>query len=94
MAEQPKGQQCGNCRYFIEETEENYSGCRRYPPSHESGDEDEPYHWYDTTHAESWCGEWTPANPETVDEGAMTLARMVLLGDLTAARALADKLRE
>lgn len=41
-----------------------------------------------------WCGEYQPANPETVSEGAATMARLVLLGDMTAARALADKLRE
>jgi hypothetical protein len=39
-----------------------------------------------------WCGEYQPANPETVEQGAAVMARLVLMGDLGAARALADKL--
>lgn len=45
-------------------------------------------------HANGWCGEHAPANPETATQAAVTLARFVLLGDLAAAQALADCLRE
>lgn len=41
-----------------------------------------------------WCGDHEPKQPETVTEGARTLARHVLAGDLTAARALIDNLHE
>lgn len=49
---------------------------------------------YPEMHTYQWCGEYAPANPETVEDGAAVMARLVLLGDLTAARALADKLKE
>jgi hypothetical protein len=71
--------------------------CLRYPPTiyyHPGyvpeGDATE----FPRIASHGWCGEWSPASPETVDEGAAVMARMVLLGDMTAARALADKLRE
>jgi hypothetical protein len=63
--------------------------CYRFPPS-AAQDVSRFPRVFDTT----WCGEWSPAAPQTLDEGATTLARLVLLGDLTAARALADRLRE
>lgn len=92
MADAPGGQNCGSCRYHGRANGHGYSDCRRHPPvlgghSHDSSQ-------FPRCHADSWCGEWQKANPETVSEGAATLARLVLLGDLTAARALADKLRE
>lgn len=39
-----------------------------------------------------WCGEWQAANPTTVDDAAVVMARSVLAGDAGAGRALADKL--
>ncbi len=69
--------------------------CRRYPPllvtegTRHTGHSNSP-----DVQPENWCGEWAPANPETIEDGCVVLARLVLLGDLTAARALADKLRE
>jgi hypothetical protein len=91
MAEPPKGQSCETCRYHYV-SKGNVNRCRRYPPQIAEGANSfcvsvDPV-------AVDWCGEWAPTNPETVEEGAATMARLVLLGDLTAARALADKLRE
>ena len=43
---------------------------------------------------DGFCGEYQPGSPETVDDVALAMARCVMLGDMTAARALADKLRE
>lgn len=95
MADQPEGQRCETCRYWKEAPDEAtnaYGGyCRRYPPSiPDNGDGGD----FPDIGAAAWCGEWAPANPETVEEGAAIMARLVLLGDLTAARALADKLKE
>lgn len=90
-----EGQRCETCRFYARYDEESaphvYSGeCVRYPPSvPDDGD-----NLFPQVLSKTWCGEYQPANPETVTEGAATLARLVLLGDLTAARALADKLRE
>lgn len=73
--------------------------CRRYPPvplrmREEDSNPYEHHSGYADTYNTSWCGDWAPANPQTVTDGAATLARLVLLGDLTAARALADALKE
>lgn len=97
----PKGQRCDNCRYYLKREpgelvpvdNPHITGfCRRHPPriielAQRMGS-------IPGITADSWCGEWAPAKPQTVTEGAATLARLVLLGDLTAARALADKLKD
>jgi hypothetical protein len=99
---QPPTQSCGNCRYFVPLPEEDnsvgdtrYDGeCRRYPlhiPFDNAGAVDADWPCIDTG---MWCGEWAPENPETIDEACATLARFVLLGDRTAACALADKLKD
>lgn len=95
MAEPPKGQKCENCRYHY--TVASYNGdilhkCRRYPP--QMIETENAFGASRDPAATDWCGEWSPENPETIEEGAATLARMVLLGDLTAARALVDRLLE
>jgi hypothetical protein len=46
------------------------------------------------TRSTQWCGEWSAANPQTVDDAATVMARHVLAGDAGAARQLADKLIE
>lgn len=104
MAEQPPTQRCENCRYwqerpgvFVPDSRERIQvgRCSRYPPLHHSEPDGlNALSWSPRTRADAWCGEWSPADPETVEDGAATMARLVLLGDLTAARALADKLRE
>lgn len=94
MAEHPKGQSCANCRYAEDAETDSVLPicCVRYPPIRVST-EDRAGFW-PRVESSDWCGEWAPENPETLDEGAAIMARYVLLGDLTAARALADKLRE
>lgn len=95
MADIPEGQCCEKCRYYYttDDTGDDAARCRRYPPVVAPDTED--YRWADPfTFPYEWCGEYAPANPETVTDGCVTLARLVLLGDLTAARALANKLRE
>jgi hypothetical protein len=105
MAEQPPTQRCENCRFWQErdgifvlneDDEPTQVGrCRRHPPAHHSEPgEVNALAWAPRLRADSWCGEFAPADPETIEDGAATLARFVLLGDKTAARALADKLRE
>ncbi len=106
MATQPEGQNCETCRYWwrmpnqtnaLGQPRTDLGRCRRYPPHLQL-----PSYQQDTevramtpvTLNEFWCGEYAPANPETVTEGAATMARLVLLGDLTVARALADHLKE
>lgn len=93
MADNPKGQSCKNCLYYREGDEINNRYCVRNPP--QWSEENEVGYFGDAGWREdTWCGEWAPANPDTVDEAARTLARFVLLGDLTAARALVDRLKE
>jgi hypothetical protein len=103
VAEQPTGQRCENCRYWLgTQRDSHYDDarddvvmlgyCRARAPRR-LGPSDE-YGLFALTAGDEWCGEYAPANPETVTEGAATMARLVLLGDLTAARALADKLKE
>jgi hypothetical protein len=105
MADKPKHQECGNCRYFQTraryvnkdgtlEYSDSENVCKRNPPSFVATTRVMHGAGYPATYSQQWCGEWAPANPETVEDGAATIARLVLLGDLTAARALADKLRE
>ncbi len=95
MASIPEGQHCGTCRYVG-----NLSGtdalfmCLRNPPTVVEIQGGEVITRFPRVNSTQWCGEHTPANPQTIDEGAVTMARFVLLGDKTAARALADKLKE
>jgi hypothetical protein len=81
----PFGQCCKTCRFWIDRSIDNPFGedgvCKAHPA-------EEPMDAHD------WCGEYATDNPQTVTESAATLARFVLLGDMTAARALADNLRE
>lgn len=103
MADQPPTQSCGNCRYmqacsvWSEDGTIRYQDmrpvCKRNPPAAHQRIALEG-NGYPQTHVSQWCGEWAPAAPETISDGCVTLARLVLLGDLTAARALADKLKE
>ena len=90
------GQKCENCRYSSLRSGPTTSGktlkCRRLPPQLYEGERYGMTDFPDVFNGD-WCGEYQPADPETVSEGAATLARMVLLGDMTAARALADKLK-
>ncbi len=92
MAKNPVGQGCENCRYgrnigkYSKDNEYLVGWCQRYPPDVDG--------IFPNTGVGEWYGEWAPENPETIDEGCAIMARLVLLGDLTAARALADKLRE
>lgn len=96
MPGQPSDRFCGNCRFGIDEDDnlgdEDELYCQRNPviPNGDPG----TLGTFPITHTYWWCGEWQPTDPQTVPEGAATLARLVLLGDLTAARALADKLKE
>ncbi len=88
---------CGNCRYSRPVPDDSADReyplrCRRLPPAR-SGNGDVKGLW-PGVHANGWCGEHAPANPETATQAAVTLARFVLLGDLAAAQALADCLRE
>jgi hypothetical protein len=100
MADAPKNQRCNGCRYFVEK-DDNFGFCRRSPPVAFMDYEHTPVVGHDNsisrmvkTHPNGWCGEWSPANPETFDDAAVTLARFVILGDKTAARALVDKIKE
>jgi hypothetical protein len=92
------GQRCENCRFRWTHEASGTSRCRRLPPL---------IHQQNVTGQHGivgvvtvtpvvslhfWCGEYQPANPETVEQGAAVMARLVLMGDMTAARALADKL--
>jgi hypothetical protein len=103
MARQPEGQACRNCRYYQERSRhilpdgrigyiDSNMVCKRNPPI--IGHIENVVYGWPQVAAHQWCGEYAPADPETVSEGAMTMARLVLLGDLTGARALADYLKE
>jgi hypothetical protein len=77
---------------------EIYGMCRRYPPSYDDYPV-EAYTGFVLTVGPlitpgQWCGEWRAAEPQTVDDAAVVMARHVLTGDTTAARQLADKLIE
>ncbi len=92
MAKVPPGQCCEKCRYFrnYEAKHRGMDGiCARFPPTFSANTTA-----YPETSKGGWCGEFASDNPETLTEGAATMARAVLLGDLTAARALADYLKE
>ena len=96
MADAPKNQSCGNCRYYRREwtaTNANQQGeCGRYPPLQK--DTTIYPGVFPSVSRYNWCGEYAPANPAAVSEAATTIARMVLMGDATAAYALIDKLQE
>lgn len=101
-------QLCRWCRYWFpphpeadgSQPYDTPGWCRRYPPgssdpeSPDGWDADVPHPRSPRTFDDDWCGEYAPVNPETVDEAAATMARLVLLGCMTSARAMADKLRE
>ena len=94
MAEPPKKQKCKNCRFFEKGRPDSKTDgtCMRHPPVRLDTSDTTSY-WACVSEDE-WCGEWSPANPETVEEIAGQLARHVLLGDMTAAHALVDRLME
>jgi hypothetical protein len=101
---------CSGCRYWLVSRDEHgelnsvhigdgdfvtYGQCRRFPPTDRyEQDVEVQLSRFPLTTAGAWCGEHAPANPQTFSEGATQLARHVILGDRTAARALADKLKE
>lgn len=95
MAEAPEGQSCATCLYSMPSARVGIYKlfCRRYPRQVCSAQDGTP-DYYPAHTSNDWCGEYRPANPETVSEGMATVARFVLLGDLTAARALNDRLKE
>jgi hypothetical protein len=83
---------CGGCFYFDSfeprsESPRAPGQCRKRLP--DSGSHEQFPH---VSAACRGCGEYIPADPKDIDEGAAALARSVLAGDMTAARALADKL--
>lgn len=97
MAEQTDNQSCGACRYFRRfDAAPDRGWCRRFPPllqrSYAADYADDGT--FPDVNESLWCGEFAPANPDRIDDAMLTLAKFVLLGDKTAARALADKLRE
>jgi hypothetical protein len=83
---------CEKCRFSEFPDSFSIGYCRRLPPVGVSGSPVSAGEFPMIDRSLRGCGEYAPANPETVEEGAATLARFVLLGDMTAARALADKL--
>lgn len=89
------GQSCGNCRFYKppQALGSNLGHCRRYPSQAVHDGDGVDYH-FPLVLTSKWCGEWQPANPETVEQGAAVMARLVLLGDKAAAYALIDKLLE
>lgn len=100
MADVPPNQRCDRCRYYralvrpIQIAGGDYDGrCRRYPPTVLSNSTDSPDI---TPHvpARGWCGEFVPAEPETIDESAALICRLYLLGDKSAAYGALDKVRE
>lgn len=75
--------------------------CRRDAPimtvgdnSHIDTGEAAIFGFWALTVAHKWCGDWKLAEDASLDTTAKALAETVLAGDMTAARALADKVRE
>lgn len=103
MAEHPPGQACSNCRYFCPRARYyNADGTLRYqdtepvckllpPPSRPGGTHGEGY---PETHAQQWCGGWAPADPDSFEDAACVIARLVLLGDRAGVYGLVDKIQE
>lgn len=92
---------CETCRWWEwdrevgpEESLVQLGYCRRFPPQatwHQDGSSTVPaVQTMDFT----WCGEWKPKRAPNIDDTAASLAESTLLGDMTAARALADKVQE
>lgn len=54
----------------------------------------DPGSGFPITESYNWCGEYAPDKPETVEDAAVVIARQVILGDMTAARGLVDKIKE
>lgn len=67
--------------------------CKRFPPTYDAGGSIREPRFTDV-HQQQWCGEWTPAKPETFSEAATTIARLVVLGDRTGVHALVDMIQE
>lgn len=94
-----KEQNCGSCRYAkplgaVTDIPGDEPRCHRYPPKMHIYSNSNEMTTFPVIRDRWWCGEYAPTNPETISEGATTMARLILLGDLTAARALADRLKE
>lgn len=102
-----KESNCGNCWYArpfpesdrIHLAEQLWGGtyvwCQRFPPVAPAEQSNHyPLGSAVLLSVDAWCGEHQPANPETVEEAAALIARQVLLGNLTAAYGLIDKLNE
>lgn len=92
MAQQPEGRTCANCLYGIEDS--GYVCCQLNPPAVGVRLHSTRAHAFPAVAPDWWCGYHAPADPETATEAAATLARLVLVGDLTAARLLVDKIKE
>jgi hypothetical protein len=84
-------QRCGNCRFWNKQVDRPIAGyCQRFPPTMIDAD----YQEWPETGSEVWCGEWQAETPDTIELTVVSLARQTLAGDLTAARALADRVIE
>jgi hypothetical protein len=91
---------CGACRFWQDSVTgrvvETGHGpaldghCLRYPPVPVTGGDDAR----PAVHELEWCGEWQAADPRAPDAAARALARQTPAGDLEAARAPADRVRE
>jgi hypothetical protein len=96
-----KGTQCcGNCGFWDRhEATTARTGvlkdglCLAHPPQPCVMD-DGVLDYQPDTYDDDWCGEWRAENPDTADAVLLATARAVLAGDLTAARAMADRLHE
>lgn len=102
-----KKQECSACRFYLprdverndDETlryQDSVNVCKRYPPiPREEGDNIPRYRYtFPVVGGHQWCGEYQPANPDSIEDGAVQIARQLLLGDETAAYGLLDKLEE
>lgn len=71
-----------------------FGTCRRHPPAPTPAGPGEapPPGRFPVTALYDWCGEWASSDPAAFDQAASAMARATLAGDLTAARALADRL--
>lgn len=95
----PNGQRCTNCCFSSKLSEPTATNkthlCRRNPPQlYEGSDYYGLADWPAMNGDINWCGEWRPSTPTTTDQCATEMARFVLLGDMSAGRALADRLIE
>lgn len=91
---------CGNCRHFQpHDAEPDYDtgqawhgDCVANPPVPRP--EPDAFAVFPWVTEYMRCGKWTPAAVTGIDDTAKQLAEFVLLGDMTAARALADRVNE